>query len=71
MADWTETLTLSLTLMNEKSKCFDSNVWLNRILKRTMMCEESMGVTVKTVIFLSRKIFFGAGDRLPQKCLCI
>ena len=63
MDDWTVTLTLTLTLnlnltlKKEKGKCFDLNLCFNSILKWTMTCETSVGISVKSVTFLSRTIF--------------
>ena len=64
--DWTVTLTPTLTINNEKGKCFDSNVCLNSILKWTVTCEAIMGVAVKTVKLFSWTVFSGAGDSLAQ-----
>ena len=57
VAAWTVTLTLTLTLKNEKGKCFDSNFCSIRILKYTMTCEASEDVSVKTVTVLTQKIY--------------
>ena len=65
----TLTLTLILTLKKEKGKCFELNLCLDHILKWTIMCESRVGVSVKTVTVLSRKIFSCADDRLAQKSL--
>ena len=65
VTDWT--LTLTLTLKKEKGECFDLIFLLNSILKRTMTCEASVGVSRKTVTVLSWTIFSCAGDRLAPK----
>ena len=67
-ADWTVTVTATVTatLKKEKRKSFES-IFLNHILRWTMTCEASVGVSVKTVVFLSQTTFYWESDRLEQK----
>ena len=71
MADWTITLNLTLTLIltlkKENGEYFYLDLCLNHILKWTMICEASLGVTVKNVTVLSWTIFSCAGDRTARK----
>ena len=60
-------LILTITLNKGSGKSFDSNFCLNCILKWMKTCEVSMGVSLKTVIFLSQTIFSCVGDSLAHK----